>query len=225
MIGSISGHDPSLLTVALLLLVGVVGWVALCRKGRRAPEIGTGQVDTDIGRGTRGEGEPQSGQEGQIQSTRPTRLAISVTIPGELPYRWVVLRAAEAACKLVREAKAGPESPGDLRFEAEVVSAVGEAFNNVVMHGYRGRSLDAVCVDLEPDDRGLVVRMRDHGAAFDPTAGEVRRPRRFSEWGMGLFIIRSFMDSMAYQAGRPPHEPNVLRMEKRVGASQREELR
>ena len=111
----------------------------------------------------------------------------------------------------------------------QVVSAVGEAFNNIVLHGYAARRAPARqaperqvreqqvreqigSIDLRIQTRRghLRIELRDWGSGFDPT--EVPPPSfdTLPESGLGLFIMRSFME-MAYRTGRP----NLLTLSKR----------
>src|SRR3954454_22821288 len=61
---------------------------------------------------------------------------IRMEMIGRLQYRDLVLRSVAAACKL-------GSPPADNRllneFRMQVVTAVGEAFNNIVLHSYAGR--------------------------------------------------------------------------------------
>ncbi|MFO0757397.1 MAG: ATP-binding protein [Byssovorax sp.] len=127
-------------------------------------------------------------------------------MPGILAYRNIALRAVSEGCKLAQMDWSC--SGGDL--EAQAVSAVGEAFNNVAIHAYRG--VDAGLVDLRIDWTAddLVIELTDTGHGFDP--GEISPPDLddLPESGMGLFIIRSFMDDVSYRPG----PPNTLRMVK-----------
>ena len=51
----------------------------------------------------------------------------------------------------------------------QVVSAVGEAFNNVVLHGYAGRKEASIDLRIQTR-RGLIrIELRDWGSSFDPT--------------------------------------------------------
>jgi serine/threonine-protein kinase RsbW len=115
-----------------------------------------------------------------------------------------------AACKLI---PAKPNGQPWSEFQAHVVSAVSEAFNNVVLHGYAGQpggqGLIDLAIELEPD--GIRVEMRDWGASFDPTSVPVPQLDAMPESGLGLYIMRSFMD-VDY---RPGH-PNLLTLSKRL---------
>jgi serine/threonine-protein kinase RsbW len=107
--------------------------------------------------------------------------------------------------------------PAWREFQHQVLSAVGEGFNNIVLHGKVGRVArpegDAE-VDLRIETRPgrIQIELRDWGPGFDPS--RVPRPpiEALPESGMGLHIMKSFMD-MSYRAGRP----NVLKLNKRLG--------
>jgi len=60
------------------------------------------------------------------------------------------------------------------------------------------------------DSEAIVVRLEDWGKVYDPAA-YIELPDELPERGMGLFIIRSFMDELTYAAG----PPNVLTLKKR----------
>jgi serine/threonine-protein kinase RsbW len=105
----------------------------------------------------------------------------------------------------------------------QVVSAVGEAFNNVVLHGYAGRKEGSIDMRIQTR-RGLIrIELRDWGASFDPTTVPPPKFDTLPESGLGLYIMQSFMD-MTYRAGRP----NLLTLTKRyvaerVGAARKSE--
>lgn len=89
----------------------------------------------------------------------------------------------------------------------QVLTAFNEAFVNVVKHSQMpaGELLE---VQGERDGNKLVVRLIDSGVSFnlDPGAGLDVPP--LSESGMGLFIIKSYMNEVTYE----PAERNVLTM-------------
>jgi serine/threonine-protein kinase RsbW len=98
--------------------------------------------------------------------------------------------------------------------EHAVISAFGEAFNNVVLHSYGGGG-GLVDVDIELRRDHLVVSVRDTGAGFDPA--RVRAPQldALPEGGLGVFIILRAMDEVSwYREG----VENVVTMTKRLRA-------
>jgi serine/threonine-protein kinase RsbW len=154
---------------------------------------------------------------------------VRLSVPGTLVYRDVVLRVVASFCRLARadgsETKQEPSrgssisgehstSVRDDDFDDKVVSAVGEAFNNVAIHGYRGRRPGNVELELAQLPDSIRVRLFDTGVTFDPTE-EPEPPPSLAESHMGLFIIRSCMDTVAYKRGRPPEVPNILTLTKR----------
>ncbi len=62
------------------------------------------------------------------------------------------------------------------RLTDALTSAVGEAFNNVAIHGYRGRRPGVVRVDIDVGAEWITVELRDFGASFDPTLHAALHP-------------------------------------------------
>lgn len=103
--------------------------------------------------------------------------------------------------------------PLDEAFIRELMSAVSEAFNNVVFHGYAGRRGDVeieVTNDMCHDT--VTVFVRDHGRFFDIEAVPPPPLESLPETGMGLHIMRSFVDELTFEPG----DPNELRLSKRL---------
>lgn len=160
---------------------------------------------------------------------------ITLSVPGALEYRDVAVRVVGAACKLFgpgstlsnARSERGAEGPVSAppvseekprseladEFVMQVVSAFSEAFNNLALHGYggcQGRIDIAVFPQAQPDgSSAVVVEITDTGAAFDPSA-YMKLPDELPERGMGLFIIRSFIDEIRYKSG-PPHTLTLVK--------------
>ena len=102
----------------------------------------------------------------------------------------------------------------DRTFHDEMITAVGEAFNNIAIHGYGGRSDGMVQVeaDLEPGrGYGPADRHRDRGRFLpigSPDLGSM------PESGMGVFLIHALVDKVEYQRGTA----NILSLTKRTSA-------
>ncbi len=131
---------------------------------------------------------------------------VVLAVPATLAYRALVTRTVATVCKM-----STPRTGPAVRFTNELVSAVGEAFNNVVLHGYAGRPPGSVELCLHREADRVVVRIRDWGQSFDPAAASAPDLEKAQESGMGIFIIRSFVDVLSYEAGIP----NVLTLTKR----------
>jgi anti-sigma regulatory factor (Ser/Thr protein kinase) len=100
----------------------------------------------------------------------------------------------------------------DRTFRDEMVTAFGEAFNNLVTHGYRGRPDGMVDIEAEMTDDQITLRLIDGGVKVD--FARIRPPDLDSlpESGMGVFMMHALVDEVSYCAG----ELNVLTLTKRV---------
>jgi serine/threonine-protein kinase RsbW len=134
---------------------------------------------------------------------------IRLELQGTLDHRDVVLRTVSAACRLLFQ---DTKEESSQEFRNHVVSAVGEAFNNIAIHGYRGRAPGMVRIEMAATPDQLYVELTDDGASFDPSLVPTPDLGALPESGLGVFIIRSFMDSVQYTPGTP----NILKLTKRV---------
>jgi anti-sigma regulatory factor (Ser/Thr protein kinase) len=132
---------------------------------------------------------------------------IRLQLLGILEHRDVALRAVSTACKLVTPR---PQGRAWNEFQMQVVSAVGEAFNNIVLHGYAGRKEGSIDLRIQTRRSHIRIELRDWGSGFDPTGVPPPAFDTLPESGLGLFIMQSFME-MAYRQGRP----NLLTLSKR----------
>jgi serine/threonine-protein kinase RsbW len=131
-------------------------------------------------------------------------------VPGRLEYRDAARTFITHVCeRLVLRNNLPPELP------YRVISAFNEAFNNAVIHAYRDRQAGPIEVELTVTTDTLRLRISDEGHGFRP---ELVPPPTLDggvdslpEGGMGLFIMRSFMDRVEF--ARDQHK-NVLTMEK-----------
>jgi serine/threonine-protein kinase RsbW len=140
-----------------------------------------------------------------------------LSVPGSLRYRDVVLRVVASSCKLMRALSSSKqEASRDLDgFDDKVVSAVGEAFNNVAIHAYRDLPAGSIALEFELAETGITIRLADHGRAFEPKQEKLPDLTALPENHMGLYIMRSFMDEVTYQPGSGSGAANVLTMRKR----------
>ena len=136
---------------------------------------------------------------------------VCVEAPGELAYRYVILRAVAAVCKIAFSDVCGRNTPAE-GFTSQVISAVGEAFNNIALHCYRDRPSSVVRVRMLIDSGVLRLTIEDCGASFDPFTARLPNFDALPESGLGIYIIRSLMDEVTYKPGRP----NVLSLSKKI---------
>jgi len=140
----------------------------------------------------------------------PQPALIRMEMIGRLQHRDLVLRSVAAACKLVTP-------PTDNRalqeFRMQVVTAVGEAFNNIVLHSYAGRDDGTVEMDIKTQPDCISIEFRDWGDSFDPDAVPLPDLDNLPESGLGIFIIKTLME-IRYAPGHP----NVLTLSKSLSS-------
>jgi serine/threonine-protein kinase RsbW len=149
---------------------------------------------------------------------------IRLSVPGTLRYRDVVLRAVTSSCRLVRELATGKQeaSRHSHEFDDKVVSAIGEAFNNVAIHAYRDLSPGTVELEIEVSGEGITIHMSDTGHVFEPGVEVGRTPdmATLPESHMGLYIMRSCMDKVTYRPRSAGARQNLLTLTKRFSEDQ-----
>src|SRR5262249_17332926 len=148
---------------------------------------------------------------------------IRLTLPGTLRYRNVAVRVVAEAARLV--SGSAPKDPNDplaldVRdpFDTAVISAFAEIFNNVAIHAYKRRDGGGIELAITPNDRELVIEIKDHGSPFDidevaPIPSELDEAS-LPEGGMGIHIAKTMLDEMTYEPG----PPNLWRLLKRLPA-------
>ncbi|HTM43409.1 MAG TPA: ATP-binding protein [Polyangiaceae bacterium] len=149
---------------------------------------------------------------------------VRLSVPGTLLYRDTVLRAVASVCRLLRsglqEKQEADQDPVRLteEFDNKVVSAVGEAFNNIALHAYAGSPPGNAQLELEFHGTLLTIRLLDTGKGFDPLLQLEPDLVSLPESHLGLFIIQECMDEVSYRRG-VGLKPNVLTLMKRYFAA------
>ena len=129
---------------------------------------------------------------------------VSLRFPAIIAYRPVAIDLVSALVRHVEGA--------DGNFRNEMVTAFGEAFNNIVIHGYRGRSDGMLDIEAEMTADQIKLCLLDTGREVD--FGDVEPPdlATMPESGMGVFMIHALVDEVDYRGG----SPNVLSLTKRT---------
>lgn len=136
-------------------------------------------------------------------------------LPGRLEYRDAARAFLAYVCdQLSKEDKLPPD------VGHRVISSFVEAFNNAVIHAYKDLEPGTVAVDMEVFEKLLRVKISDHGRTFVPDQVPEPDLDALPEGGLGLFIIRNFMDNVHYER---VGDANVLTMEKRLAAETEED--
>jgi hypothetical protein len=151
---------------------------------------------------------------------------IRLTVPGTLRYRDLAVRMVAEAARLVScSSHRDPANPldHDVRdpFDAAIVSAFAEIYNNVAIHAYKRKGGGAIEIAITPTDHELVIEIKDTGHPFD-MSGVAPLPTELDvdslpEGGMGIHIAKTMLDEVTYEPG----PPNLWRLCKRLpgGAS------
>jgi serine/threonine-protein kinase RsbW len=143
-------------------------------------------------------------------------MLIQLSMLGRVQHRDVVLRAVSAACKLVRDRPDPSTEDAEWNaFRMQVVTAVSEAFNNIVLHAYAGREDGIIEMKIRTRRNYISIELRDFGDSFDPARVPPPDLDRLPESGLGIYIIKELMD-LSYRPGRP----NVLVLTKRLHDSE-----
>ena len=103
-------------------------------------------------------------------------------------------------------------SSADRGFRNAMTTAFGEAFNNVVMHGYKDRADGMLDVEAELGSDHMILKLTDDGMIADLTKVEPPDLDALPENGLGLFMIHALVDEVVYQSGTP----NILSLTKRT---------
>ena len=124
------------------------------------------------------------------QTEKPVKLVIFST-PDHLP---VVRAATEKLCRNIGFPE--PEV-------TQVILSVDEALSNVIRHAYDGApdkpiEIELLTLDLPPE-RGIMVRIRDHGRVVDRERIQSRDLDKVRPGGLGVHIMTECMDDLEYQ--------------------------
>ena len=142
---------------------------------------------------------PESGASGAGHVAR-----VALRFPAVLDYRPVAIDLVSALIQQVEH--------GDRDFRNAMLTAFGEAFNNIVIHGYRGRPDGMLDVEAEMTADRMTLRLSDTGQSVNFNDVETPDLDAMPESGMGVFMIHSLVDDVQYLRG----SPNVLTLIKRT---------
>jgi sigma-B regulation protein RsbU (phosphoserine phosphatase) len=101
----------------------------------------------------------------------------------------------------------------DDRTAQNLVLAVDEACQNVIVHGYAGRDDGEIGLALLRTAEGLMVRLSDSAPPVDPAAVRPRALDDVRPGKLGTHFIREIMDSVEFRPG-PGGTGNLLEMRK-----------
>ncbi len=93
----------------------------------------------------------------------------------------------------------------------DIKLAIAEACTNCIQHASGSDQIEIKC---ETELEGLTVRVRDHGQGTRPEHIQSRRVDEPRVGGLGVFLIRSLMDTVEYDVS--PERGTNLVMTKKV---------
>jgi sigma-B regulation protein RsbU (phosphoserine phosphatase) len=96
----------------------------------------------------------------------------------------------------------------------DIVLAVGEACQNVILHSYSDRDDGQILLDIRRGADRLILRVVDFGPPVDPKQVRPRDLQDVRPGGLGTHFIRQLMDSADFGPA-PDGKGNVLQMTKK----------
>ncbi len=129
---------------------------------------------------------------------------VTFRVPARLAQRSLAIDLVSTLVEHVKTADRG--------FRNAITTAFGEAFNNVVIHGYKNRSDGILDVEAELGSDYMTLKMMDDGLQADFSAVSQPDLDTLPEGGLGVFMIHALVDEVVYNSG----SPNVLSLTKRM---------
>lgn len=101
-----------------------------------------------------------------------------------------------------------------------IALAVDEACANIIRHSYRHDTSREFCLEIFAEEGSITINIIDNGATFDPLSLAPPNMKeyfnKFMKGGLGVPIIRRFIDDIRYQSADSEHPYNVLTLVKRI---------
>lgn len=129
----------------------------------------------------------------------------------EAPAKLVMLKPLDLFVRGLAEQL--PALAGDEGSIDALELAFNEAFTNIYRHAYRGGSTGAVSIEIIAGSDRMEIRFEDDGESFDPDGVRLPDLDNPGEGGLGVWLIRKFMDEFIYYSDARGR--NVLRLIKR----------
>ena len=100
----------------------------------------------------------------------------------------------------------------------DIVLAVSEACQNVIVHAYAKQQTGEIVLDIRRRADGIVLRVTDFAASIDIDSVVPRDLDDLRPGGLGTHFIRELMDSADFLPG-PGGVGNILQMTKKMEAT------
>jgi serine/threonine-protein kinase RsbW len=139
------------------------------------------------------------------EEANATRVAFH--LPATLEVRHLAINLVSALIEHVPTASR--------QFRDELITAFGEAFNNIVAHGYKDQPGGALDVEADLGPEEITLRLIDRGRPIDFARVNPPDLDSMPQGGLGVFMIYALVDEVAYRCGAV----NVLSLTKRTSSS------
>lgn len=102
----------------------------------------------------------------------------------------------------------------------ELVLAVDEACTNLIKHAYKYNNESSIIVELKSDSNNFIVNIIDNSPSFDPRTVSnpdfVKYREECKKGGLGIFIMKSLVDSIDYNVSENGTLNNILTLTKQL---------
>lgn len=133
-------------------------------------------------------------------------LQIDVVIPTQTRYLDLIGNIAEHIGKELKQYSGDPEA-----FAYHLNLVLTEATSNAIRHSSHNDPSERVRITIQHIGDELIIKVYDHGQGFDLEQIPLPDLDHPKEGGMGIFFIRSLMDSVTYTKGK---KCNILEIKK-----------
>jgi len=137
-----------------------------------------------------------------------TQIDLEIIIPTHTRYLRMIGNIAEQLAQGI------PDFGGDrdaLAYDLNLVLT--EALANAIEHAGGKKAAETIRVCIHLENKNLSIEVHDRGCGFDLDEVPCPNPDELCERGRGIFLIRTFMDSVDYHK---TDSGNVLEMHKRL---------
>lgn len=102
----------------------------------------------------------------------------------------------------------------------ELVLAVDEACTNLIKHAYKYSPKDSIVVEINSNENRFIVNIIDNSPSFDPRLVQdpdmIEYRNEYKKGGLGIFIMKSLVDSVNYQVINNGKIKNILTLTKQL---------
>jgi serine/threonine-protein kinase RsbW len=102
----------------------------------------------------------------------------------------------------------------------ELVLAVDEACTNLIKHAYKYNPEDSIIIEINSNENSFIVNIIDFSPSFDPRLVQSPDMKEYREeykkGGLGIFIMKSLVDSLDYQVINNGNIKNILTLTKQL---------